>query len=96
MHTPAQTSSEDALTPEAATVILDLLPKRIRVALTQYAESIDYPVELVVEMAIAGFLDVDALTFTDCRVTSPGQLREKIEILELQLAQAQGQLNGKN
>ncbi|MER3475918.1 MAG: hypothetical protein C4287_04295 [Leptolyngbya sp. ERB_1_2] len=91
MHTPAQTSSEDALTPEAATVILDLLPKRIR-----YAESIDYPVELVVEMAIAGFLDVDALTFTDCRVTSPGQLREKIEILELQLAQAQGQLNGKN
>lgn len=96
MHIPAQTSSEDALTPEAAKAILDLLPNRISAALRDYAESISYPMELVVEMAIAGFLDLDAITFTDCRVSSPGQLREKVEMLELQLAQARGELVEKN
>ena len=96
MHIPAQTSFEDALAPEAAKVILDLLPSRIGAALREYAESIDYPIELVVEMAIAGFLDVDAMTLTDCRVSSPGQLREKAEMLELQLAHARGELAEKN
>ncbi|BAU15629.1 hypothetical protein LEP3755_61880 [Leptolyngbya sp. NIES-3755] len=96
MHTPAQMSSEDVLSPEAAKGILDLLPQKISHALREYATSIDYPIELVVEMAIAGFLDVDALTFADCRITPPGRLREKIEILELQLAQAKGELDRAN
>jgi hypothetical protein len=46
----------------------------------------------VVEMAIASFLDLDSTTFADCRTDSPGQLREQIEILRLQLAAAEGNL----
>ena len=96
MHIPTQTPPEDVLSPEAAKVILEMLPSRISTALREYAESINYPIELVVEMAIAGFLDVDAMTFTDCHITSPGRLREKVEMLELQLAHARGELAGKN
>jgi hypothetical protein len=31
------------------------------------AQEIDYPVEAVLEMAIAGFLDREALSFVDCQ-----------------------------
>jgi len=40
-----------------ASVILEHLPQRIRVALIAYANEIEYPIEAVIEMAIASFLD---------------------------------------
>ena len=41
-----------------------------------YAEELEYPVEAVIEMAIAGFLDENALSFTDCKpMTSGGKLK---------------------
>lgn len=93
MQTPAQTTNNnDELSPLAAKTILGVLPSKISSALVEYAESIDYPVEFVLEMAIAGFLDLDAMTFSDCRVASPGRLREKIEMLQIELAAAKGQL----
>jgi hypothetical protein len=46
---------------------LEQLPERIRAALITRAAEIDYPVEAVVEMAIAGYLDSEAIGFADCK-----------------------------
>ena len=56
-----QISSKDA---EA---ILKLLPERIRIAITNRAKEIDYPIEATLEMAIASFLDTEAISFADCK-----------------------------
>ncbi len=50
-----------------AEVILERLPERIRSALIARATEIEYPVEAVIEMAIASFLDTEALSFADCK-----------------------------
>lgn len=50
-----------------AEVILERLPERIRDALITRATEIEYPVEAVIEMAIASFLDTEALGFADCK-----------------------------
>ncbi len=50
-----------------AQVILLRLPERIRTALTDCAAEIEYPIKEVVEMAIASFLDTEALGFVDCK-----------------------------
>jgi hypothetical protein len=50
-----------------AQAILDRLPERIRKALLDRATEIEYPIERVVEMAIASFLDTEALGFADCK-----------------------------
>ncbi|KAF3886957.1 MULTISPECIES: hypothetical protein [Nostocales] len=52
-----------------AEVILERLPERIRAALIARATEIEYPVEAVIEMAIASFLDTEALGFADCKVS---------------------------
>jgi hypothetical protein len=36
-------------------------------AIERRAKEIDYPVEAVLEMAIAGFLDGESLSFVDCK-----------------------------
>ncbi|MBD2180151.1 hypothetical protein H6S82_05660 [Planktothrix sp. FACHB-1355] len=72
--------------------IVNHLPTNIREALEAYAADTGMPVEFIIEMAIASFLDVDSTTFADCRTDSPGRLRERIEMLEIQLAAAKGQL----
>ena len=40
------------------------------------------PIEAVLEMAIISFLDLDAISFEDCRTDAPGRLRERAAILE--------------
>ncbi len=50
-----------------AEVILGRLPKRIQAALIARAAEIEYPIEAVIEMAIASFLDTEALGFVDCK-----------------------------
>jgi hypothetical protein len=62
-----QAKLQEQLTPADAEVILERLPERIRVALIERATEIEYPIEAVVEMAIASFLDTEALGFTDCK-----------------------------
>ena len=47
--------------------ILNCLPERIRLAMIDRATEIEYPVEAVIEMAIASFLDTEALSFADCK-----------------------------
>ncbi|MGD1862609.1 MAG: hypothetical protein ACFB0E_21885 [Leptolyngbyaceae cyanobacterium] len=58
---------QEQLSPADAEVILGKLPERIRTALIERATEIEYPIEAVVEMAIASFLDSEALGFADCK-----------------------------
>jgi hypothetical protein len=62
-----QTATVEQLSPADAQSILDKLPARIRTALIDRATDIEYPIERVVEMAIASFLDTEALGFADCK-----------------------------
>ncbi|MBD2313332.1 hypothetical protein H6G20_16820 [Desertifilum sp. FACHB-1129] len=57
----------EQLSASDAEIILERLPERIRIALIAHATEIEYPVEAVIEMAIASFLDTEALSFADCR-----------------------------
>ncbi|NJK69980.1 MAG: hypothetical protein HC789_12070 [Microcoleus sp. CSU_2_2] len=54
------------LSSTAAYAFLDALPDKIKGAIIAYAADGDYPVEAVLEMAIAGFLDPDSISFVDC------------------------------
>lgn len=62
-----QAKLQEQLSPADAEVILERLPERIRTALIARAAEIEYPIEAVVEMAIASFLDTEALSFADCK-----------------------------
>jgi hypothetical protein len=57
----------EQLSSADAEVILERLPERIRSALIARATEIEYPVEAVIEMALASFLDMEALGFADCK-----------------------------
>ena len=60
-----QTTTEH-LSAEVAQAFLAALPEKIRLGLVAYAAQIDYPIEAVLEMAIAGFLNEDSMTFVGC------------------------------
>ena len=62
-----QAKFQEQLSAADAEAILRRLPERIRTALLERAAEIEYPIEAVVEMAIASFLDTEALGFTDCK-----------------------------
>jgi hypothetical protein len=62
-----QTKVQEQLSPIDAKVILERLPEQIQEALVARASEIEYPIEAVIEMAIASFLDTEALGFADCK-----------------------------
>jgi predicted transcriptional regulator len=62
-----QVKLSEQISSADAEIILRCLPDRIQDALTARATEIDYPVEAVIEMAIASFLDTEALSFADCK-----------------------------
>lgn len=62
-----QAKLQEQLSRADAEVILGRLPERIRTALIARAAEIEYPIEALVEMAIASFLDTEALGFADCK-----------------------------
>jgi hypothetical protein len=62
-----QTTTFEQLTPAAAELILTQLPDRIQQAILDRAAQINYPVEAILEMAIAGYLDSEAIGFVDCK-----------------------------
>jgi hypothetical protein len=66
MMMQAQTTMEH-LSPELAQMFLAGLPEKIRMALDARAMAMNYPVWAIVEMAIAGYLDDEALSFVDCQ-----------------------------
>lgn len=51
----------------AARMMLAALPTSIQEAFERRAAEIEYPIEAVLEMALASFLDSEALSFTDCK-----------------------------
>lgn len=55
------------LSHDAALMLLAVLPEHIRDAYLNHAKQIDYSIEMVLEMALADFLDPDSFTFTDCK-----------------------------
>ncbi len=59
--------NDEHLSPVAAKMFLAVLPERIQRALLAHSQETQYPLEMVLEMAIAGFLDSEAITFADCR-----------------------------
>jgi hypothetical protein len=59
--------SIEHLNPVAARMMLAAFPTHVREAFERRAKEIDYPIEAVLEMAIAGFLDGEALSFVDCQ-----------------------------
>jgi hypothetical protein len=62
-----QTRLQERLSRVDADIILEHLPERIQAALVARADEIEYPIEAVIEMAIASFLDTEALGFADCK-----------------------------
>lgn len=66
MQTPPETGKKH-LSHDAALILLAVLPDHIRDAYLNHAEQTGYTIELVLEMALADFLDPDSLRFTDCK-----------------------------
>ncbi len=65
---PVQPQQHDEhLSPVVAKMFLVALPERIQRALLAHSQETQYPLEMVLEMAIAGFLDSEAIIFADCR-----------------------------
>jgi hypothetical protein len=62
-----QTKLLEQLSAADAAIILERLPERISAAMIDRANEIEYPIEAIVEMAIASFLDTEALGFVDCK-----------------------------
>jgi hypothetical protein len=62
-----QTQLIEQLSAADAEIILERLPERMRAAMIARSAEIEYPIEAVVEMAIASFLDTEALGFADCK-----------------------------
>lgn len=62
-----QSAAIEQLSFVEAEEILNKLPERIAEALRTRAAEIQYPIEQVVEMAIASYLDSEALGFADCK-----------------------------
>jgi hypothetical protein len=62
-----QAKLQEQLSSTDAAVILERLPQHIQAALITRASEIEYPVEAVIEMAIASFLDTEAIGFIDCK-----------------------------
>ncbi|MCA2716610.1 MAG: hypothetical protein PX638_11590 [Microcystis sp. M53599_WE4] len=63
-----QAKLSEQISSTDAEIILRRLPDWIQDALIARATEIDYPVEAILEMAIASFLDTEALSFADCKL----------------------------
>jgi hypothetical protein len=62
-----ETKQYEQLSPMSGQIILEQLPDRIKAAIIARAAEIKYPIEAVLEMAIAGYLDPHAIGFVDCK-----------------------------
>lgn len=56
----------ERLSAESAQDLMSAVPVYVKDAFEQRAIEIDYPLEALVEMALANFLDDEAISFEDC------------------------------
>jgi len=61
-----QTFTNQHLSPEAIDQLVNYLPDYIKVALLEKSTECECSLEATIEMAIANFLDEEALSFEDC------------------------------
>jgi hypothetical protein len=61
-----QISTSRGLTSEAIAILVDHLPDHVKSALEERSIEMGCPIEGVIEMAIASFLDDEAFSFEDC------------------------------
>lgn len=54
------------LSKQSAQQLMEAVPSYVKEAFEHRATEIDYPLEALVEMALANFLDEEALSFEDC------------------------------
>jgi hypothetical protein len=57
----------EQLSPAGGQALLEHLPERIRDAYLARATELGFQVENVIEMALAGYLDAEAIGFVDCK-----------------------------
>jgi hypothetical protein len=62
-----ETKQYEQLSSMSGQIILEQLPDRIKAAIIARAAEIAYPIEAVLEMAIAVYLDPYAIGFVDCK-----------------------------
>jgi hypothetical protein len=67
MQTKPPNQDYEQLSASAGQIILEQLPEHIKAAIVDRAAEIEYPIEAILEMAIAGYLDPNAIGFTDCK-----------------------------
>jgi hypothetical protein len=67
LMTEIELETNEHLSPVAARMMLAAFPIHVREAFERRAKEINYPIEAVLEMAIAGFLDGECLSFADCK-----------------------------
>jgi len=60
--------SSEATNTAEGTSLLSSLPPILQSQAIQYAKQTEIPAELVIQLAIAHFLDPDSVTFDDCQV----------------------------
>ena len=75
MQTPQKWTSE-SLALMACQTFLDAMPENIRSALQASAAEMEYPIEAVLESAIAASLDPEALSFADCKLNRSRDLND--------------------
>ncbi|MEM9219730.1 MAG: hypothetical protein AAGD25_36055 [Cyanobacteria bacterium P01_F01_bin.150] len=54
------------LSKQSAQQLMEAVPSYVKEAFERRATEIDYPIEALVEMALANFLDEESLSFEDC------------------------------
>ena len=54
------------LSKQSAQQLMEAVPGYVKEAFERRAAEIDYPIEALVEMALANFLDEESLSFEDC------------------------------
>jgi hypothetical protein len=69
--------------------VIDYLPLYVVERIREYGAENDLNEDEVVELAIAHFFDMESLSFEGCDFESPGEMKERIAILEAQLEAAQ-------
>ncbi|WP_068815716.1 hypothetical protein [Phormidesmis priestleyi] len=67
MQSTTHNQSYEQLSSADGQAILERLPERIRNAILDRATEISYPVEAIVEMAIADYIDSHTIDFADCK-----------------------------
>jgi hypothetical protein len=66
MSQTVTTQSFQSLPTDGVRQFLEYVPDYVQKALNERAAEMDCPIEAVVEMAIASFLDEEAFSFEDC------------------------------